>query len=93
MKLGLRQERVTALAVCSVGTPKCHLDTIAATSREDLAEKLWAFRLWYNHVRPHQHLYGLTPTEEWRGLSKTHGSPTWFEAWDARLAGWYFERH
>lgn len=41
MKLGLRQERVTALAVCSVGTPKCHLDTIAATSREYLAEKLW----------------------------------------------------
>ncbi len=34
------------------------------------------FRLYYNHIRPHQHLYGKTPAEVWSNrpmaTSKTH---------------------
>ena len=73
------------------GTLKRHLDLIAVTDGEDLGAKLLAFRLWYNHVRPHQHLQGLTPAEAWSDRPKTYGAPVWFEAWDERLTGWYFQ--
>ncbi len=49
------------------------------------------FRLWYNHVRPHQHLDGFTPAQVWRGKgparSKRH---SYFSAWDGLLTGFYF---
>lgn len=35
-----------------------------------------AFRLWYDHVRPHQHLQGLTPAEVWDGVDPPAGAPT-----------------
>ena len=73
------------------GTLKRHLDLIAVTGGDDLAAKVCAFRLWYNHVRPHQHLRGLTPADAWTGRPRAHGTPKWFEAWDERLTGWYFE--
>ncbi|MBS0537062.1 MAG: transposase family protein [Proteobacteria bacterium] len=73
------------------GTLKRHLDLITVTGVEDLAAKLLTFRLWYNHVRPHQHLYGRTPAEAWSGRPKAYGMPVWFEAWDERLTGWYFQ--
>jgi len=72
------------------GTLKRHLDLIAVNGSEDLASKLLAFRLWYNHVRPHQHLDGRTPAEAWSGQRRTYGVPVWFEVWDKRLTGWYF---
>ena len=50
------------------GTLKRGLDQIAIDSREALNLGLADFRFFYNHVRPHQHLAGLTPAEVWAGL-------------------------
>ena len=35
-----------------------------------LQQALEAFTLFYNHVRPHQNLGGLTPAEAWNGYSQ-----------------------
>ncbi len=43
-------------------------------------------RTWYNHVRPHQGLAGLTPAEAWRG-SANKGPLRFFSAWNGILAG------
>ena len=34
-----------------------------------LKQALQEFSLFYNQVRPHQNLHGLTPAESWRGLT------------------------
>ena len=48
------------------------------------------FRFWYNHLRPHQHLNGLTPAQQWSGkgpdLSR---EASFFSAWDGLLTGFY----
>lgn len=72
------------------GTLKGRLDRILIADGDDLACKLFEFRCWYNHVRPHQHLFGLTPAEAWSGRGKSTRSPAWFTAWDSRLTGWLF---
>ena len=48
------------------------------------------FRVWYNHVRPHQHLQDRTPAEVWAGKPITHGRGEYFSAWDGVLTGFYF---
>ncbi len=72
------------------GTLKEKLDCIAIADRDDLHCKLVAFRCWYNHVRPHQHLHGRTPAEAWAGRRKSTRRPEWFDAWEGRLTGWFF---
>ena len=49
------------------GTLKHTLDCWAVENREQLNNSLHLFRLWYNHVRPHQNLQGHTPAEIWTG--------------------------
>jgi putative transposase len=72
------------------GTLKGLLDPVSVVDRSDLTCKLIEFRLWYNHVRPHQHLAGRTPAEAWDGRNKATGKPLWFSGWDGYLSGWYF---
>ena len=72
------------------GTLKRKLDRIAIADSDDLRGKLVAFRAWYNHVRPHQHLDGYTPAEAWAGHRKSTRRPRWFTGWDGRLSGWFF---
>ena len=72
------------------GTLKEKLDRIAIADHDDLHSKLIAFRFWYNHVRPHQHLHGRTPAEAWAGRKKSTRRPEWFDAWEGRLTGWFF---
>ena len=50
------------------GTLKLSLDQLAVGSRDALNSALVDFRFFYNHVRGHQHLAGLTPAEVWSGL-------------------------
>jgi len=69
---------------------KRRLEPVVVRIRDDLAMKLFEFRAWYNHVRPHQHLLGLTPAEAWAGRRKTFGNPKYFMAWQGLLVGWYF---
>jgi len=72
------------------GTLKRHLDCVTIEGRDALDSKLIAFRAWYNHVRPHQHLDGHTPAEVWDGRRKSTKAPRWFNAWEGRLSGWFF---
>lgn len=50
------------------GTLKHSLDQLIVDSRDGLNSALVDFRFFYNHVRAHQHLAGLTPAEVWGGL-------------------------
>ncbi|MFZ6736109.1 hypothetical protein ACO0LG_29610, partial [Undibacterium sp. Ji42W] len=53
------------------------------------------FATWYNVIRPHQHLHGLTPAEAWRGIDPYKIVPQsvqHFTAWDGLLRGYYL-RH
>lgn len=71
------------------------LDRWAVPDRPGLNVALAQFAVWYNHVRPHQRLQGMTPVEALRGLD-TRRSPivrrVWFEAWDGLLQGEYLQR-
>ena len=61
-----------------------------------LADRLVEFRFFYNQIRPHQHLRGLTPAEVWSGLkAETLRHPEteyWFSGWGGVLAGYYLRR-
>lgn len=77
------------------GTLKEKLDRMEVYNREGLAGLLAQFRFWYNAVRPHQHLGGLTPEEAWRGIDPYARAPKAvhpFDAWDGLLRGYYL-RH
>jgi transposase InsO family protein len=74
------------------GTLKGKLNRWEVDSGEQLETALRLFRVWYNHIRPHQHLHGRTPAELWSGIdcySKPPRQCTPFEAWDGLLAGDY----
>ena len=76
------------------GTLKQQLDRWAVADRGSLNASLMAFRFWYNHVRPHQHLQGRTPAEVWEGVDPRRPpyKRLWFEAWDGLLQGEYLQR-
>ena len=77
------------------GTLKARLDRLAVDSLETLNGALVEFRFFYNHVRPHQNLAGLTPAEAWAGEAGFAQPPRheyWFEAWDGLLSGYYLRR-
>jgi transposase InsO family protein len=74
------------------GTLKQKLDLIEINTREALLNLLGDFNVWYNVVRPHQNLAGLTPDEAWHGNNPYINAPRsvhWFEAWDGLLKGYY----
>jgi len=74
------------------GTLKEKLDQWAIEGYEELEASLAVFRLWYNHIRPHQSLLGGTPAETWARRAmpqRRNRKPIWFEAWDGLLAGEY----
>lgn len=77
------------------GTLKRKLDQWEVAGFEALNISLGEFRLWYNHVRPHQHLGGATPAARWSQIDP-YARPVrqefWFEAWDGLLQGDYLRR-
>lgn len=55
------------------------------------AEDLGLIRTWYNHLRPHQNLEGLTPAEAWSGKpANRRRRPLWFSEWGGLLSGYYW---
>lgn len=77
------------------GTLKEKVKALVFTRGDILQKELNTFRFWYNHLRPHQYLDGLTPFEVYAGLSG-RGShiptkPYWFDAWDGRLTGFWLK--
>jgi transposase InsO family protein len=77
------------------GTLKRELDQLCVASGNVLAHLLDEFSVWYNEVRPHQHLDGATPMEVWRGIDPWRDRPQevrWETFWDGRLAGYWLRR-
>lgn len=74
------------------GTLKEKLNQWEVVSFESLNQSLFLFRCWYNHVRPHQYLDGLTPAEVWQGkqdFNRKSRQVYWFDAWEGLLRGYY----
>jgi transposase InsO family protein len=74
------------------GTLKNKLNQWEVDSFNSLTPSLLLFRFYYNHVRPHQYLNGLTPAEVWQGKTdfKRHNNKVyWFDQWDGLLTGYY----
>jgi hypothetical protein len=72
------------------GTLKEKLKNHVIERAETLAGDLRLFRLWYNHVRPHQHLKGRTPAEAWNGQTPNcKGKHYDFNQWGGALTGFY----
>jgi len=57
------------------GTLKEKLDRVKVDGRHTLKLLLADFRFWYNRVRPHQNLGGLTPFEAWHGVNPYANPP------------------
>lgn len=77
------------------GTLKEKLDQLTVDSFDSLNNALGEFRFFYNHIRPHQNLCGLTPAEAWAGDDPFIRGPRrehWFEAWEGLLSGYYLQR-
>jgi hypothetical protein len=76
------------------GTLKDKLDRWAVADGLALQASLRVFRLWYNHVRAHQHLGGRMPIEAWNNTDIRHRPKrlVWFEGWDGLLQGEYLQR-
>lgn len=73
------------------GTFKAALAGLVVRDEHHLAHCLVQFRFHYNHVRPHQHLRGMTPGDVWHGIDPLRTPPRtvrWFEGWEGRLKGW-----
>lgn len=51
-----------------IGTVKRELRQETLTSSHEFDRSLTDIRQWYNHERPHDHLYGRTPAEVWAGI-------------------------
>lgn len=77
------------------GTLTAKLRDIVPTDIRAFAQMLGEFSYWYNAVRPHQNLGGLTPLEAWQGLPRPEPRKDWqpwFEAWGGRLVGFDWQR-
>jgi Transposase and inactivated derivatives len=77
------------------GTLKAKTKDMVFATRDRMQQELTLFRFWYNHIRPHQYLDGLTPFEAYHGFSPGRSgynqTPYWFEAWDGRLTGFWLK--
>ncbi|MBL1140426.1 MAG: transposase [Proteobacteria bacterium] len=74
------------------GTLKEKLNVWEVDSLKSLNHSLHLFQFWYNHIRPHQNLNGLTPAEVWRGkvdFYRSNKSLHWFNEWEGLLTGYY----
>lgn len=59
---------------------RCHLQT-----------ELNIYRTWYNQIRTHSNLSGLTPAEVWHGKrNKNADRVQWVSSWQGVLCGYYF---
>lgn len=80
------------------GTLKPLLKQLVIPNGGALQVALKEFTLFYNHVRPHQHLQGLTPAEVWRAMAvvdlkrKRKFKPVLVQALGGLLVGYYLRR-
>lgn len=79
------------------GSLKPVLGRLSLNSIEILQGALDEFACFYNHVRPHQALGGLTPVQVWHGVviddvRRCAGCGRWVQACDGQLIGYHL-RH
>jgi transposase InsO family protein len=98
---GIRHERIGVRCAWQngrmerfFGTLKPVLAKLSLPSPLALQAALDEFALYYNHVRPHQGLGGLTPAQAWRALTVTDvrrhaGRGRWVQAFDGLLIGYH----
>lgn len=93
--LGIRHQRTTPGCPWQngrverlFGTLKVALGRWPVADVAQLDEALGQFRLYYHHLRPHQHLQGRTPAEVWAGVDIFADTPqgrAWQRAWLRRF--------
>lgn len=98
---GIRHERIGVRCAWQngrmerfFGTLKPVLAKLTLPGPLELQASLDEFRLFYNHVRAHQGLGGLTPEQAWRGLTHADvhryaGRGRWVQAFDGLLVGYH----
>ena len=64
------------------GTLKQTLNQLVVPNAEALKHVIEVFKGWYNEVRPHNHLNGLTPLEAWAGVDPYRVAPKSIEIVD-----------
>jgi putative transposase len=72
------------------GTLKQKLNKIAFADAAALQSLLHEFMVWYNEIRPHQHLQGATPTAAWHRIDYNKDRPRsmeWWSGWGGQLCG------
>jgi putative transposase len=79
------------------GTLKTALRQFSFGNTSTLGAFLADFNNWYNELRPHQNLGGMTPTEAWQGIDPFHAprepnAVEFVEGWDGLLAGFRIRR-
>jgi hypothetical protein len=80
------------------GTLKQSLDEMTMPSFAALGRLMGTFRFFYNEVRPHQALGGLTPSEAWARVGwndvceKPLKSLVPYSAWNGELVGFVMRR-
>jgi transposase InsO family protein len=79
------------------GTLKRHLKQWQFDGRAALQVSLTEFAAWYNGIRPHQNLAGLTPLEAWHRIDPFHAPTTpkdivFVHGWDSLLRGFHIRR-
>lgn len=102
---GIRHQRIPTCAPWQngrmerlFGTLKPLLRQLLILSKAALQQALEEFTLFYNHVRPHQNLGGLTPAEAWNGYSQPDLAQTppkhttIVRALDGLLVGYWMRR-
>ena len=78
------------------GTLKPLLRSIQAATSQALRQVLKEFSWFYNHLRVHRNLGGLTPMEVWDGKTmadvqqaQATGTGRWVQVLDGRLTGYH----
>lgn len=96
--LSIRHQRIERCCPWQNGRIERFFGTLKSKTRElcltttGLQRELDVFRFWYNRVRPHQHLDGLTPAEVYDGArinGRSRNRPVWFDTWDGALTGFF----
>jgi putative transposase len=91
-KLGIEHQRIAPFAPWQNGRIERFFGTFKQAWRrrpagQPLQSDLDTFRTWYNHVRTHQSLNGLTPAMAWQDICEPRGRPFWFSEWEGGLVG------
>jgi len=73
------------------GTLKSKTKLLIFPRDVNLQTELDSFQVWYNLIKTHENIAGLTPAEMWNGKLNRH-SNNYIEVfdWDGLLTGYYF---